>query len=131
MPSLAAIVVCVTGPIECLSTVAGSLKKDGTYGAILGLVGLLLQLGLRGEWPAGQLNVGRPNVLDPVTLVTVVVAAMIAGIFAAPLLSGDMGALGIVAFSYFVVDAATLGVDKISELLQKLQAFIQRRTAAK
>ncbi|MBN8992448.1 MAG: hypothetical protein J0H42_29775 [Rhizobiales bacterium] len=122
---------CVSGPLLCLTNVVTSLKSAMAYGAVLGIAGLLIQLWWRGEWPTGQLNAGRPKVLDPTALVTVTVAAIIAGISAAPLLTGKISALGVVAFSYFVADAVTLGVDKISDLIQKAKTFMQRRTASK
>ena len=53
---------------------------------------MLIQLWLRAAWPTGQLNVGRPNVLDPSTFVLAVFAAIAAGIAAAMAFSGDISA---------------------------------------
>ncbi|MBR1214637.1 hypothetical protein [Bradyrhizobium sp. JYMT SZCCT0180] len=125
------IVTCVKDPFQCLANVRDNLTKDTAYGAVLGIIGLLIQLWWRGEWPTGQLNEGRPRVLVPSLLVTVTIAAIVAGISAAPLITGKMSAVGIVVFGYFVADAATLGVGKISTLVQKATAFIQSRIAAK
>jgi hypothetical protein len=122
---------CATFGVGCLQTIARELTPATAYGAVLGLLGLLIQLWWRREWPPGQLNEGRPKVLDPGTLVTVTVAAMVAGISAAPFFAGYMGALGVITFGYFAADAAALGVDKISELTPQAKAFIQRRIAAK
>jgi hypothetical protein len=58
------------------------LTPRTAYGAVLGLIGLLIQLRLRGAWPTGRLNEGRPNVLDPSTFVLAVFAAIAAGIAA-------------------------------------------------
>jgi hypothetical protein len=60
------------------------------YGAVLGLIGLVLQLWLRAEWPTGRLNQGRPKVLDPPSFVLAVIAAIAAGIAATIAFEGDI-----------------------------------------
>jgi hypothetical protein len=122
---------CASVSLDCLQTIASKLPPSMAQGAILGLIGLLIQLWWRGEWPTGQMNAGRPKMLDPMALVTVTVAAMVAGLSAGPFLSSKLSALGVVAVSYLAADAATLGVDKISELAQKIKAFFQSRSATK
>jgi hypothetical protein len=117
---------------KCLTAIAGKLSAVTAYGAVLGLIGLAMQLTLRGEWPTGQLNEGRPKVLDPTALVTAAVAAALAGIVAAGLLTGEgMRVLATIAFGYFAADLATLGTDKIGKLWEWVKAQFQKLVGAK
>jgi hypothetical protein len=117
---------------KCLPAIAGKLTRGMAYGAILGLIGLAMQLSLRGEWPTGQLNEGRPKVLDPTALVTAAIAAAMAGIVAVGLLTGEtMRVLASIAFGYFAADVATLGTDKISKLWEWVKAQFQKLVGAK
>jgi len=61
----------------------GLTQQPGTTGAIFGLVGLIIQLWVRGEWPTGRLNEGSPKVVDIQALILAAIAAVAAGVLAA------------------------------------------------
>lgn len=116
---------------QCLQDIANQLTPLMAYGAILGLIGLAMQLFLRGEWPTGQINEGRPKILDPTALVTAGVAAALAGIVAAAFLAGTMRVPATIAFSYLAADLATLGTDMVAKLWGWVKAQFQKLVGAK
>jgi hypothetical protein len=101
-------------------------------GAVFGLIGLLIQLALRAEWPTGRLNEGSPKMLDPGRLVMAVLMAIAAGVVAYaafPLLPPKAkpeevikNALAIVAFGYL---AADLGFDQMKSLWEKTKSVFK------
>lgn len=119
------------GLVTCLQAIAEKLTALTAYGAIMGLIGLAIQLALRGEWPTGHLNEGRPKVLDPAGLVTAAIAAALSGIVAAGLLTGEMRVPAIIAFSYLAADLATLATDLVGKLWEWVKAQFQKLVGAK
>ncbi|QIO61595.1 hypothetical protein [Rhizobium leguminosarum] len=69
---------------QLATTMVNDLTQPaGAAGAFFGLVGLMVQLSVRGEWPTGRLNEGSPKVIDPQGLVVAAFAAVAAGVLAA------------------------------------------------
>jgi len=123
----------------------GLTKQPGTTGAIFGLVGLIIQLWVRGEWPTGRLNEGSPKVVDLQALILAVVAAVAAGVLAAnffklsteqlvglpstnptkvvPATKENLkNALTLVAFGYVVSDLRPM-MKKLADLVKKIGAL--------
>src|ERR1700704_6678675 len=68
------------------------LTPKTAQGAVMGLIGMLLQMWIRSEWPRGKLNEGRSKVLDPSSFVLAMLAAIGAGIAATIAFAGDFNA---------------------------------------
>jgi hypothetical protein len=127
------------------SILDGLTQQPGSTGAILGLIGLMIQLWVRGEWPTGRINEGAPKVVDLQALILAVFAAVAAGVLAANHfnLSTDQtatisscqtktdvlatkenvkNALTLVAFGYVAADLRPM-MEKIIDLVKKVGAF--------
>ncbi|MER8400425.1 hypothetical protein [Mesorhizobium sp. M1348] len=126
--------------------VDGLTQPPGATGAIFGLVGLMIQLWVRGEWPTGRLNEDSPKVVDLPALILAVFAAVAVGIMAAAYFNlrtdhlvldptavdpkrmspatklNLQNALTLVAFGYFAADLRPM-MKKLIDLVKKVGAF--------
>lgn len=127
------------------SILDGLTQQPGSTGAIFGLIGLMIQLWVRGEWPTGRINEGAPKVVDLQALILTVFAAVAAGVLAAnyfklsteqivgipsgqpktavPATKENLkNALTLVAFGYVAADLRPM-MEKLIDLVKKVGAF--------
>ena len=95
-----------------IATILNFVSPRSAWGAVFALIGLGLQLWIRGEWPTGRTNDGAPQTLDPKALATAAVASVLLGVVAANYFNLDVTKSGVREELAFATISAQADADK-------------------